>query len=471
MIRADGSVRWCSARAVVVRDSAGAAIRLVGIDQDVTDKHAMFQRTLESETRLRFAMDAAGAGAWEYVVDTNEFIASDRALDLHGMAPGAAISHRAALDAVYIEDRPRIELALRETISTGAPFRQDIRVLQRDGTFRWLRSQAELRADGGQKRLVGLVQDITQSRNAEAAALRIRKSGSRSPSATRPSPFSSKILSCAIRGYTIPSWVFRPSEVIGKTDAELMDAEGAQSLCALKRSVLATGLPQRQEVVVAAPGGVKSHFDLYVEARRDSSGTIIGVICAATDITDLKAKEEHAQFLLRELSHRSKNTLAVVQAVVSLSSRSAANVQDFSHAITARLSALAASNDLLINASWQGVRLNELAQRQIGAFLQLPSPRVHITGPAMALSSDAAQTLGLAFHELSTNALKYGALSNATGQIDIVWRIDLSGSKPTLLLEWREQRRTSGRQPPQGRLRAGGYEADGRTRAVCGDGS
>lgn len=85
MIRGDGSVRWCSARAIVVRDDSGKAVRMVGVDMDVTERHHLVARSLDSEARLRFAMETAGAGTWEYAVDRDEFFASDRALELHGL--------------------------------------------------------------------------------------------------------------------------------------------------------------------------------------------------------------------------------------------------------------------------------------------------------------------------------------------------------------------------------------------------
>jgi two-component sensor histidine kinase len=127
-----------------------------------------------------------------------------------------------------------------------------------------------------------------------------------------------------------------------------------------------------------------------------------------------------------------------VQAIVSLSSRNAGSVKDFAKTINGRLSALAASNDLLTAGSWNGAPLDQLVHHQVGAFVEMPNPRVSISGPELALTAESMQPIGLALHELTTNAVKYGALSSPDGEVFISWAIEPDPGGPVLRLNWME---------------------------------
>ncbi len=166
------------------------------------------------------------------------------------------------------------------------------------------------------------------------------------------------------------------------------------------------------------------------EARR--------LVSVVTDITERRAMEEHAGFLLGELSHRSKNLLSVVQALASRTVRGAGSLKEFEKSFMDRLFALAASNDLLIDNRWNGASLGELVRRQLAPFVELPNAKVNIDGPHLAVTSDATQSIGLALHELTTNAVKYGVLSSPAGELRIDWGIERRGREPMLRLDWVE---------------------------------
>lgn len=223
-------------------------------------------------------------------------------------------------------------------------------------------------------------------------------------------------------------------EIQGRDDEDLLGAEVARELAALKREVLETGRAVNAELHVADGDG--GHwYDFHLEALRDSSGALAGLIGTALDITERKDNETHLRLLLRELTHRSKNLLAVIQAMARQTARHSGNIGTFLDRFSARVQALARSHDLLVAASWHSVLLGDLVRSQLGLYLERAPGAVKIEGPDIELRPEAAQSLGLALHELAINAHKHGALSRARGQVSVVWRRNSDGA---LELVWRE---------------------------------
>jgi len=159
----------------------------------------------------------------------------------------------------------------------------------------------------------------------------------------------------------------------------------------------------------------------------------------ATDITERKAAEAQQRFLLEELSHRSKNLLSIVQAIADQTLRNCSDLKEFQNRFDGRLRGLAASNTLLARGDWRGSSLSALIELQLAPFTDLQSPQIEIDGPKVDLTAEAAQAIGLALHELATNAVKHGALSVPQGRLAISWEVDHAGSTGGLKLDWRER--------------------------------
>jgi two-component sensor histidine kinase/PAS domain-containing protein len=172
---------------------------------------------------------------------------------------------------------------------------------------------------------------------------------------------------------------------------------------------------------------------------RQPDGKAHRLINVATDITERKAAEAHQRFLLQELSHRSKNLLSIVQAIADQTLRDCSNLKEFQNRFDGRLRGLAASNTLLARGDWRGSSLSALIEFQLVPFIDLPSPQIDIQGPKVDLTAEAAQAIGLALHELATNAVKHGALSVPQGSLSISWEVDQSGSGEGFKLHWRER--------------------------------
>ncbi len=175
---------------------------------------------------------------------------------------------------------------------------------------------------------------------------------------------------------------------------------------------------------------------LRTEARPrfDGSGAFLGMTGVNTDISDQLAAEERTRMLMGELNHRTKNILTVVQALARQTARNS-TFEDFGKAFDSRLRGLAACNDLLLRNDWSSVDLADLVSSQLGHLGEDAGGRLQSSGPRVRVASQAAQTLGMALHELSTNSLKYGALKMPSGRVTLNWWRSAGNA---LTLEWAE---------------------------------
>ena len=173
---------------------------------------------------------------------------------------------------------------------------------------------------------------------------------------------------------------------------------------------------------------------------RTADGKAHRLVSLVADETQRKAAEDHIKFLMHEISHRSKNLLTVIQSIARRTARTAATMKDFESRFGQRLQGLAASHDVLVRNSWQGAPLAELMRQHLLPFADAKSSRLELVGPDITVTAEAAQAIGLALHELATNAIKYGALSVPAGKVKMSWILDDTADRPRqLLLSWIEQ--------------------------------
>jgi PAS domain S-box-containing protein len=205
----------------------------------------------------------------------------------------------------------------------------------------------------------------------------------------------------------------------------------------LFRKCVESGKPLTYDEDLDLPGGTYSLHTTLLPVRNEA-GSIYRLIVFNRDITERKAYEAHLHLLMREVNHRAKNLLAVVQAVV----RQTAGEKDpklFERRLSERIAALAASHDLLVKNEWRGVDTGNLVETQLAHFKDLIGTRVILGGPPALLKPEAAQALGMALHELATNAGKYGALSCREGSVRVEWEIAANGKGPIFKIRWIER--------------------------------
>ncbi|MFO1072630.1 MAG: HWE histidine kinase domain-containing protein [Geminicoccaceae bacterium] len=177
-----------------------------------------------------------------------------------------------------------------------------------------------------------------------------------------------------------------------------------------------------------------------VLAPIESEGAIVGYVGVNIDVTEQRRAEERLRLLLRELSHRVKNTLAIVQVIAARSLQGDRSLAEAREVLVERLRALSGTHDLLTATGWKGASLRSIAEAELRPY----GKRAELRGQDVVLAPRAAQTLGLILHELATNAAKHGALSQLEGGVRVSWQLD---ERKRLRLEWRELRGPVVQQP------------------------
>ena len=186
-------------------------------------------------------------------------------------------------------------------------------------------------------------------------------------------------------------------------------------------------------------------MDLNYSPVMDESGRPVGVLAIVVETTGfIQAErqrleaEDHLRLVVNELNHRVKNNLAIIQAIGAQTFRNVVDLTKAQASFTSRIQALAKANDLLTGEHWVAASLKEAIESAL--FPQRPEDhgRCMIEGPPVRLSAKTAISLAMAFHELATNAVKYGAWSNDTGKVSVTWKIEVTEAGRRLQLEWRE---------------------------------
>lgn len=192
------------------------------------------------------------------------------------------------------------------------------------------------------------------------------------------------------------------------------------------------------EYRLTTPSGEERWVQIRGQASYRADGSPLSMIGVSQDITDRKRAEEHRALLAGELSHRVKNSLAMIQAVISQTLRRASSLEEAGEALQARVFAMAAANDVLVQQSWEGASLRDLLRRTLAPFGADDGLQFQLAGPDVQLPPRIATSLALGMHEMATNAAKYGALSVEGGSVRIAWEVGIEAHRRSLRLNWSE---------------------------------
>lgn len=204
-----------------------------------------------------------------------------------------------------------------------------------------------------------------------------------------------------------------------------------------REAVAGTDVDYHAEYRIIRPSdGQVRWISATAQIERDADGNAVKLIGAHIDVTERKEAEAQQRLLLQELAHRVKNSLAMIQAIASQTFRNAASLEAANETFSARLAALARAHDLLVSGNWTRATLRDVVDSVVG--IQGEPKRFAVGGPEVAIGPKPALSLALILHELGTNAVKYGALSNQDGRIEIAWRLDEIEGEQHFRLRWQE---------------------------------
>ena len=246
----------------------------------------------------------------------------------------------------------------------------------------------------------------------------------------------------------IRTWNAAATSLFGYQEAEvvacpiaILAPDGAGGEIDKLNASARAGTVVREDAVLRHKDGRPIEVSVSVAPMYDDNHNLVGISAIISDIGERRARERHIEFLMREVSHRSKNLLAVVQAIAGQTARHSPSVEEFQERFSQRVAAMARSQDLLVSSNWAGATIADLVRLQLAPFTEEMSSRIEVSGPRLELKPDAVHSITLALHELATNAAKYGALSVPDGRVAVDW--GLSGAQTSeeerFRMSWRER--------------------------------
>ncbi|HEX2561108.1 PAS domain-containing protein [Phenylobacterium sp.] len=415
-------------------DEGGQVVGVIFEGHDVTEA-VLATRALEaSEARFRTALQIETVGAIYFDMEGRLTDANDAFLRMCGY-------DRADLEAGLLtwqkltppEWLEISEQAFAELRATGSTTPYEKEYFRKDGSRWWALFAAKLLPDGTG---FEFVLDITDRKRAEAA-LRESEEDYRYAAELNPQV----AWTAAPDGQldrVAPRWrEWTGNSGLGSSYAEGLHPDDVQRTIDTWSRSVTTGAPYDIVHRARRANGDYRWIRSRASPRRDAQGRIVRWYGTTEDIHDQKVAEDHLKLMVLELNHRVKNNLATVQAIAVQTLRGAESTTETREAFLNRIGALAAAHDILTREQWEGVGIEEIARGVLDPLIG-DRRRIRYQGPHIRLAARTALSLSMAFHELGTNALKYGALSRPDGTVEIVWDLR-SGAKAALALTWTER--------------------------------
>ncbi|KXF74736.1 histidine kinase [Paramesorhizobium deserti] len=439
-VRPDGTLRYLDVSGSCVRDASGQFRYGVRVIQDVTEAKRMEDKILRSERQMRELLEALPAAVYTTDAEGRITFFNQAAVDMAGRTPRPG-DKWCVTWRLYNADGtplPHDQCPMAVALKENRPVRGIEAVAERpDGTrVPFIPYPTPLRdADGRLVGAINMLVDVTEQKKAEEYAGRLAAIVEFSDDA---------IVSKDAQG-VIQTWNagaerlfgYEAAEVIGKPVNILIPPDRQEEEPEILDRIRRGDRVVPYETVRMRKDGSLIDVSLTVSPLKDGRGKVIGASKIARDITAKRRHEERRQLLVNELNHRVKNTLAMVQSLASQSFRGEAHSPAFQQ-FESRLIALSRAHDVLTREDWEGIQLDELIVHTIAPICVRPEERVRVSGPVLRLRPKLALSLSMAFHELCTNAAKYGALSNDTGCIEIDWQAVGADGTRRLQLRWEE---------------------------------
>ena len=405
---------------------------------DITRRLEAESALAESERQFRSLVEASSQVIYRMSSDWTE---------MHQLYGGGLLTDMESPSPSWIEhyipdeDRPTVLGAIARSVEAKTPFDLEHRIVRADGTLGWVHSHAipVLDEGGAIKEWFGSATDVTSRRDAEEA---LRESEER--------------LRVLIEG--VPQHVWRAYDGGRWTWSSPQWARYTGLSDAVSREFgwLAAVHPDDRELVKSAwDQALEQHlFDVEcriqnaesteyrwfggrARPRTDAGGATVEWLGAFTDVHDRRTLQEHQQTLVAELQHRVRNILAMIRSIAARTAENSDSGEELASHLEGRLASLARTQVILTRSPGAAVDIEELVREELLAQTAQPE-QYEVKGPAVQVSAKTAEVLGLAIHELATNAVKYGALAQASGRIEISWELDRRDDEPWFRFGWSE---------------------------------
>src|SRR6266446_2941580 len=396
----------------------------------LADQNVQLGLTRNSEARFRATFDTAAVGV-AHIAPDGRWLRVNGALCRILGYPADELLTKSFQDVTYPDDLAadlvQVELMREGRIDS---FNLDKRYVRKDGEIIWARKTVSCvrKSDGSIDYFVGVIEDISASKQAERE---LRENEERFRSSLLHSPLPMLLFDDREQILAVSqSWLEQSGylrEELRRVEDWTIRAYGERSgevLERLRQVIIDSTEPEVRsaELMIRTKDGRERLWSFVTSPQATQSGGRHLFVCVAQDVTNQKAHEEQIHLLMREINHRAKNMLSLVQAIARQTM--VREPEDFMERFTERIQALAANQDLLVENEWQGVDVGDLVRAQLAHFADLVGSRITVHGSPVRLNAAAAQAIGLALHELATNAGKYGALSVDAGRVDVCWRLD-----------------------------------------------
>ncbi|WP_439597052.1 PAS domain-containing protein [Falsiroseomonas sp.] len=435
-------LRWIAARAEIERDAAtGRALRMLGAHVDVTELKLAEAALAESVQRAREVLESLGDMLYALDASGRIRFASRRALEMWGMRAEEVLGQ--PFLELFPAVRGSISWQVIEAAMTGG---KEVHFCASSPLAgRWFELNVHPAQGGGvtvaARDVEGRRQGEIQRRSTEAALRASEERLRLAQDAGQVGTWEWDVRSGAVH------WSASCHRLYGTDPTAAasidvwrdgIDAQDRPTVDAQLRQVL-TGEVGRWAAEFRfrriSDGALRWMSERGELVRDPRTGLPLRLLGISQDVTERREADERQTLLMRELDHRAKNALAVVQAAVRMTPKE--DPEAFATAVLGRIGALARAHTLLAQGKWDGVGLRELVQGEMAPFLSPDgTPRVRLEGPAVVLAPTAAQAISMALHELATNATKHGALSTPEGRVALDWATEPGQSQ--LRLNWSE---------------------------------
>jgi PAS domain S-box-containing protein len=421
----------------------GNVVGLVAAITNITGLKRAEAALRESEATFGAMFEVSGVGKIEVDPKTGRFLCANSAMCEFVGYSEAELLARTVYDITHPNDLDLDREPLRRLLAgESAGFDVEKRYIHKDGNAVWARTTVNAIRDvfGRPLRNTGVIVDLSARKQAEQA---LQASKDRLQLALNAAHLGSyqydlhrRVFSGDKRCQEI--FDFPQNESAIEEILKLVHPEDLETVRANLEAALDPVDPRLSATEFRLRGRngkvrwVESNGLAYFEGAGPERRAVAYVGTVA-DITERKEREEKEHLLMREINHRAKNMLSVVYAIARQTATK--NPEDFIERFSERIQALGANQDLLVRSEWNGVEIEELVRAQLAPFADLIGSRIAVHGPKLRLNAASAQAIGLALHELATNAGKYGALSTDGGRADVCWGID----GDTFTMSWTER--------------------------------